>query len=59
MMGPGGEVEEMDAAGEGTRLGVGDVEVESYGGIGVGEAGEKEEEEEFHDSFLLSTKQKR
>jgi hypothetical protein len=52
MLGLGGGVEEMDAAGEGTRLGVGDVEVESYGGVGVGEVGEKEEEERFHDSFV-------
>ena len=52
MLGLGGGVEEMDAAGEGMRLGVGDFEVESDGGVGVGEVGEKEEEEEFHDSFV-------
>lgn len=49
----GGGVEEMNAAREKMRLGIGDVEVESYIGLGVGEAGEKEEEEEtFHDSIL-------
>jgi hypothetical protein len=50
----GGGVEEMDAAGEGMRFGVGDVELESDGGIGLGEAGEKQEEEEFHDHFSWS-----
>ena len=46
-----GGVEEMNAAGEGMRLGVGDFEMERYGGVGVGEGGEEEEEEGFHVLF--------
>jgi len=37
----GGGVEEMNAAGERMRLGVGNPQVKSDRGIGVGEAGEE------------------